>query len=76
MIAEAHDRNRWSLGDLANKCHRRYGDGSMGKYAAAINVRPTTVYDYAACSGFYDEDSRVAFPPSQLVTLSRRNGCY
>lgn len=63
MIAEAHDRNRWSLGDLGNKCERRYKDGSLGKYAAAINVRPTTMYDYAKCSLFYDADDRAAFPP-------------
>lgn len=62
-IVEAHDRNRWALGDLGVKCERRYGHKSIGQYAAAINVRPTTMYEYSACSAFYDRDDRAAFPP-------------
>lgn len=63
MIAEAHDRNRWALGDLGLKVQRRYGEDSIGSYGAAINVRPSTMYDYVACSGFYDVDARAQFPP-------------
>lgn len=62
-IVEAHDRNRWALGDLGVKCERRYGHKSIGQYAAAINVRPTTMYEYSACSTFYDRGDRAAFPP-------------
>lgn len=62
-VAEAHDRNRWLLGDLGGKIDRRYGHDSLGKYAFDINIRPTTMYDYAACSAFYPEDDRAAFPP-------------
>lgn len=63
MIAEAHDRNRWTLGDLGGKVVRRYGDDSIGNFAAAINIRPSTMYDYTACSAFYNAEDRVAFPP-------------
>jgi hypothetical protein len=61
-IVEAHDRNRWALGDLGRKCERRYGEQSLAQYAAAINVRPKTMYDYTACAAFYDRDERAAFP--------------
>lgn len=63
QIAEAHDRNRWTLGDLGGKVLRRYGEDSIGSYAAAINVRPSTMYDYAACAAYYSVEDRAAFPP-------------
>lgn len=62
-IAEAHDRNRWTLGDLGNKVTRRYGTNALGSYAFQINVRQSTMYEYAACSSFYLFDDRTAFPP-------------
>lgn len=34
----------------------------MGSYASAINVRKSTLYEYSACSTFYDVDTRKAFP--------------
>lgn len=63
QIAEAHDRNRWTLGDLGCQVARRYGENSLGSYAEAINVRPTTMYDYTACSRAYSVEDRAAFPP-------------
>lgn len=63
QIAEAHDRNRWTLGDLGCRVARRYGENSLGSYADAVNVRPTTMYDYAACSRAYSVEDRAAFPP-------------
>lgn len=63
MIAEAHDRNRWLLGDLGNKIEKRYSEDAIGQYARAINVRPSTMYDYTRCSAFYDDVDRAAFPP-------------
>lgn len=63
QIAEAHDRNRWTLGDLGNKVARRYGEDSLGSYADAVNIRPTTMYDYTACSRAFSVEDRAAFPP-------------
>lgn len=63
-IAEAHDRNRWALGDLGCKVERRYGESTIAEYASAINIRTSTMYDYTAVSIFYaSEEDRVAFPP-------------
>lgn len=63
MIAEAHDRNRWRLGDLGMKVERRYGTSAIAEFALAINVRTSIMYDYTACSAFYGDEDRVAFPP-------------
>lgn len=62
-IASAHDMNRWLIGDLASKVVKRYGDDAIGQYAASINIRPSTMYDYKACSAFYNDEDRAAFPP-------------
>jgi len=62
-IVEAHDRNRWALGDLGGKVERRYGEESLSKYASEINCRPSTLYDYTACSTFYNDEDRAKFPP-------------
>lgn len=61
-ITDAHDRNRWTLGDLGIKVERRYKSDSLGKFASEIKVQPATMYDYVACSVFYDEERREAFP--------------
>lgn len=62
QIVEAHDRNRWALGDLGLKVERNYGEESLGKYANEILIRPKTMYDYASVSGFYSDDYRAMFP--------------
>lgn len=61
-IMEAHDRDRWVLGDLSNKVARRYGDESIRKYAAEINARTSTLYDYSRVSAFYGLERREMFP--------------
>lgn len=63
QIVEAHDRNRWTLGDLAKKCQRRYGSAAIKTYAAAVNVRSSTMYEYHACATFYNLEDRATFPP-------------
>jgi hypothetical protein len=62
-VAEAHDRNRYTLGDLANRVARKYGESTLSEYAHEINVRPSTMYDYAAVSSFYTMEDRAAYPP-------------
>jgi hypothetical protein len=61
-IAQAHDRNRWALGDLALKVERRYGQTSLKAYAGAVNIRPSTLYEYARCAAAYSKAQRAAFP--------------
>ena len=62
-VAEAHDRNRWVLGDIGQKVVRRYGEQSLKQFAADVKkVRPSTMYDYTRTSGFYPEDTRDKFP--------------
>lgn len=62
-IADAHDRNRWALGDIGLKVVRRYGEDSLAAFVADIKkVRPSTMYDYCRISKFYPRDIRDLFP--------------
>lgn len=61
-VAAAHDNNRWVMGDLGLKVAKKYGEDRLGSWASEIGQIPTTVYDYVACSGFYNHDDRAAFP--------------
>lgn len=61
-IVEAHDRNRWLLGDLGGKVVRRYKEDSLGNFAAEIHVMKSTMHGYTQCSSFYSEEDRVSFP--------------
>ncbi len=56
-LAQAQDRNRWAMGDLAQRAERTYGDGSLSKLAYAINLRTKTFYDYHRVYSFYGENS-------------------
>lgn len=56
-LAQATDRNRWAMGELAVRAERKYGDGCIGKLAYAINVRTKTLYDYHRVSAFYGQYS-------------------
>lgn len=61
-IMEAHDRDRWVLGDLAARVERRYGESSLKAYADAIACRSSTLYDYHRVSLFYEPEHREQFP--------------
>lgn len=54
-LAQASDRNRWALGDLASRVEKRYGDDVFGKFAAEINMRQKTLRDYERVYTFYGE---------------------
>ena len=62
QIVEAHDRNRWVLGDLARRVAREYGQKSLATYAGEVNVRSSTMYEYHACATFYPLFARATFP--------------
>lgn len=62
-LAQANDRNRWKLGDLAERVTTRYGDDEFGKFASRIKVFYKTLYDYRQVSRFYPEFSaRMEYP--------------
>lgn len=62
-LAQANDRNRWKLGDLAQRVTARYGDDEFGKFASRIKVFYKTLYDYRQVSTFYAElSARAEFP--------------
>lgn len=61
-IAQAHDRNRWALGDLALKVERRCRQTSLKAYAGADIHRPSTLYEYARCATACSKAQRAAFP--------------
>lgn len=56
-LAQAQDRNRWAMGDLAQRAERSYGDGSLSKLAYAINLRAKTFYEYHRVYAFYGESN-------------------
>lgn len=62
-IVDAHDRNRWALGDLGLKVVRRYGEESLAMFADDIKkVRRSTMYDYCRVSKFFPRPTRDQFP--------------
>jgi len=62
QVVEAHDRNRWVLGDIARKVCRKYGQKSLATYAGEVNVRSSTMYEYHACAAYYSIEDRATFP--------------
>lgn len=63
VLAEANDRNRWLLGDLARRVETVYGDKSLDKYASEINLYARTLRAYRHVSAFYPEfGTRGHFP--------------
>lgn len=54
-LCQSTDRNRWALGDLAQRAERKYGDGSLNKLAYAINIRAKTFYEYHRVYAYYGE---------------------
>lgn len=52
---------RWILGDVAIRVDTKYGENSISKYAAAINVNSSTLKQRRQMSAFYPKDTRVAF---------------
>lgn len=55
--AQAMDRNRWYIGDLAGKVVGRYGENAIGKYAGEIQVNQKTLEGYERVSGFWTKKS-------------------
>lgn len=62
MIREQQDRDRWLLGDLAEKVHKVYGENSLAKFAGDIQVPTKTLRDYHRVSRFYPSAARAEFP--------------
>jgi len=52
---------RWLQGDLALKVEKKYGEGILKKFAAAIHVNHSTLKQRRAMSDFYEKDTRVSF---------------
>lgn len=62
-LAEANDRNRWLLGDVARKVETHYGYDALGDFASKIKVFAKTLYSYRQVSAFYPQNSmRQEFP--------------
>ncbi len=62
QIVEAHDRNRWLLGDIALlKVQKRYGEDAIGRYADDVGVRPSTMYQYRDVSKMFEFSMRMEF---------------
>lgn len=62
-LAQANDRNRWKLGDLAMRVTTKWGEHEFIQFAGRIKVFAKTLYDYRAVSAFYPSFSaRAEFP--------------
>lgn len=61
-LADANDRNRWVLGDLALRVETRYGEDAIGQYASEIKVFERTLRTYRQVSAFYENGTRVQYP--------------
>lgn len=62
-LAEANDRNRWRIGDLARQVETVYGDASLDTYASEINIFARTLRLYRQVSAFYPENgTRIQYP--------------
>lgn len=66
LIAE-HDRRRWDLGALALQVASVYGQASLRNYAADINCRASTLYEYRRVREMFSDDERDSLP---LLTWS------
>lgn len=55
-IVNAHDRNRWALGDIGRKAELRHGEGAVKSLANAVGVRPSVYYDYWHVADFFQGD--------------------
>lgn len=52
---------RWVLGDLATRVCTTYGDETISKYAAAINVNSSTLKQRRQMSEYYPQATRTAY---------------
>jgi hypothetical protein len=62
-MTEAADRQRWQLGDLANKVTRVYGSESLKTFAGEINIpNHKTLWDYSRVAARFEKSVRNEFP--------------
>lgn len=61
QAAESIDTGRWTIGELAQKISKVYGDDLVGRFAREINVGKRRVYQYGAVYGFYEICTPVQF---------------
>jgi hypothetical protein len=69
VLVQDMDQGRWALGDLVSqKVVAKYGEDSIGKYAAEIGVaKAQTLRDYARVARRYQIAFRNAFSDSSLT---------
>jgi hypothetical protein len=68
MVSLDMDGGRWTLGDLANQCARKWGENTIGDLAAEIRIASKkTLYQYAKVSARFDLSTRVAFQDAPLT---------
>lgn len=61
-IRAKQDVQRWALGDLAIRVDKRYGQGSLKKFATDIRMPShKTLYDYALTSRYYSKVCRAEY---------------
>jgi hypothetical protein len=62
-MTETADRQRWQLGDLANRVTRVYGSESLKKFAGEINIpNHKTLWDYSRVAARFEKSVRNEFP--------------
>lgn len=63
-VTDAHDRNRWAIGDLAMRVEKRYGDGMLEDYASKLKLFPRVLRLYRQIADFYPAENgiRELFP--------------
>lgn len=66
-LVEAIDRNRWSLGDLADKIATVYGDDTLGRFAGDIGLSKKTLYAYRQVARFYEPSTRENFADTNIT---------
>lgn len=69
-VTDAHDRNRFALGDIGAAVETRYGAQSIQQFAGDVGVklRQSTFYEYVEVARFYPAPMRAEF--STLLSWS------
>jgi hypothetical protein len=76
MVSLDMDGGRWTLGDLANQCARKWGENTIGDLAAEIRIaKAQTLRDYARVARRFPFAVRNAFQDAPLTFSHFRTAC-